>query len=427
MLLILFIIFSVVISSVVAKFAFRTLANPLFVFIVITSAQIVLYVINLAFFEPLHFQTQLYLSLYLFSGLLGGLTAVAAFNNKRHKLCVSALNIDKDKLKKNLRLIGLAGLLVSIIFAYNTLSLLQNNPLAVYESAMDYRNDVMFGDLADARGKFIPLLALSAINAGCILAPIYWVLMQRATFIVFLPLVAVVVYSIVIMGRTHLMDSFFLFAFSLAVFEKLYAPLTTKRIFFKFLLYSSLVLSLLIFGMTEITGKSEWSARYPHTFINDSPFLIQIYDYFTAPLAKFNQVSIHDSPEYSFGWSSFRPLMYLLYKFGIFSSYSDTEYLFEEYRLPFYGNVSPAIRFFYEDFGVFGVFLIPYLFMLISCSLQFQLARKFSFGKFAVLISFILAFFGNTGVWAMWYQHFYLVLLIAYIIQNRLLISNYEK
>lgn len=406
-----------------ARFAFKTLINPLFVFVVITSAQIILYVINLAFFEPLHVQTQLYLSLYLFSGLLGGLTAVAAFNNKRHKLCVSALNIDKDKLRKNLRFIGLAGLLVSIIFAYNTLLLLQNNPFAVYESAMDYRNDVMFGDLADARGKFIPLLALTAINVGCILAPIYWVLMQRATFIVFLPLGAVVIYSIVIMGRTHLIDSFFLFAFSLAIFEKLHTPITTQRIFFKFILYSSLVLSLLIFGMTEITGKSEWSARYPHTFINDFPFLIQIYDYFTAPLAKFNQIAIHDSPEYSLGWSSFRPLMYLLYKLGIFSNYSDTEYLFEEYRLPFYGNVSPAIRFFYEDFGVIGVFVMPYLFMLISCSLQLQLARKFSFGKFAVLISFVLAFFGSTGVWAMWYQHFYLVLLIAYIIQNRLLIT----
>jgi len=424
MFLILFIVFSLVVSLVAAKCAFRTLINPLFVFVVVTSAQIILYVINLAFFEPLHFQTQLYLFLYLLSGLLGGLTAVSAFNVKRHKLSVRAPTIDKDKLKRSLKFIGLAGLLISILYAYNTLSLLQSNPLAVYESAMDYRNDVMFGDLAEARGKFIPLLALSAINIGCILAPIYWVIMQRATFIVFLPLGASVIYSIVIMGRTHLVESFFLFAFSLAIFGNLYSSIAPqivpRRIFIKFFVYASLALSLLIFGMTAITGKSEWSSHHPHTLIDGLPFIAQLYDYFTISLSRFNDVSIHDSPEYSLGWSSFRPLMYVLYKIGVFSTYSDTEYLFEDYWLPFYGNVSPAIRFFYEDFGVVGVFVIPYLFMLISCSLQIQLARRFSFGKFAVLISFVLAFFGSTGVWTMWYQHFYLVLLVAFIIQHRL-------
>lgn len=412
-------------SWLIGKSLCRSVVNPYTVLVSMISLQSGLYIANLAHYEPLSSYAQVMIVFMLLSASVGFLTALMAFQSAG----VNYNNISMDYVKcinvrgleVLLKAISLILLILIFVFGYRTLSLIKGNPLGYFASAMEYRNEVMFGELAEARGKYFPLLIQVAYTLSCIFAPIHLIITKRHRYFHSAPLIGAVIYAIIMMSRTHVVDAFFVYLASMWIFGRAISSAYAERIIKHALMILVIFFLAYTYFVTDITGKLDWSAKNEHLYIDDSPFLAQMYDYFTISLSKFNDVMERDAPQYSMGWSTFRPMAYLLYKFGILQYYSDTEFLFEDYWLPFYGNVSPAIRFFFEDYGVLGIIIIPYLFMLLSGFVFVANRVSFSPIRHVSLVLLLYCSFASTGVWIFWYQHYYLVIIISGFIGGHIL------
>ncbi len=124
-------------------------------------------------------------------------------------------------------------------------------------------------------------------------------------------------------------------------------------------------------------------------------FLFQVYWYVASPLAAFNEFMATFTGDHLWGQSTFFPLHKWLYRLHLARETQVAVYS-EMVFIPYAANVYTYLRNFYEDFGILGVAIIPYLLGWATAAIRVQARRHLHWlNLYLVLLLFILFSFFN--------------------------------
>ncbi len=123
--------------------------------------------------------------------------------------------------------------------------------------------------------------------------------------------------------------------------------------------------------------------------------LFSLYWYLASPLAAFNEfIAGFDGP-HGLGQHLFYPFYKWLHRLSLVGE-PQLSFYGEMTFLPFMTNVYTYLRNVYEDFGMLGVALVPYLLGWASCAARPTACRSFAFlNLYVVLLALILFSFYN--------------------------------
>ena len=123
--------------------------------------------------------------------------------------------------------------------------------------------------------------------------------------------------------------------------------------------------------------------------------LFHFYWYIAGPMAAFNEFITNFSGDHQWGRSMFLPLYKWLSRFHLVQEI-EVNYYGEKVLVPYMSNVYTYLRNFYEDFGVLGVAIIPYVLGWASAAIREKARRHFQYlNLYLVLLLFILFSFYN--------------------------------
>ena len=152
-----------------------------------------------------------------------------------------------------------------------------------------------------------------------------------------------------------------------------------------------------------------------------------LYWYLTGPIAAFDKVLVNTQSDFMPGAYTFRILTKFLEIIGVLGEKwvspavgSNTVLYFS----PVPTNVYTWFRAFYDDFGLVGVTIEPYMIGLVSSWLYFSLLRHFSLAK-VVLLSVLIGviFFSIMGFTLQDIEQS-IVVVLAYVIERILRIRS---
>ena len=123
--------------------------------------------------------------------------------------------------------------------------------------------------------------------------------------------------------------------------------------------------------------------------------LFHFFWYITGPLAAFNEFVTTFTGDHQWGQSMFLPLYKWLCRFDL-AQEVEVNFYGEKVLVPYMSNVYTYLRNFYEDFGVLGVAVVPYVLGLAAAAIRDRARRHFQFlNLYLVLLLFILFSFYN--------------------------------
>jgi len=102
-------------------------------------------------------------------------------------------------------------------------------------------------------------------------------------------------------------------------------------------------------------------------------FSPSIYLYLSSCVGVLNQYLYSDSEETGFGQNTFLPGYFILAKLGVLKRPSEFQ---KGYFIPLWTNTGTYIRELHADFGITGVYLVPYLIGLLVSWLWFKFYEK---------------------------------------------------
>lgn len=124
-------------------------------------------------------------------------------------------------------------------------------------------------------------------------------------------------------------------------------------------------------------------------------WLFHFYWYIAAPTASFNEFVSTFHGNHQWGQCTFFPLYKWLCRLHL-AREAEVAYYGEKVFIPYLSNTYTYLRNFYEDFGVLGVAIIPYLLGWAAAAVQIRARRHFQFlNLYLVLLLLILFSFYN--------------------------------
>jgi oligosaccharide repeat unit polymerase len=141
--------------------------------------------------------------------------------------------------------------------------------------------------------------------------------------------------------------------------------------------------------------------------------LFHFYWYIAAPMASFNEFITTFSSDQEWGQNTFLPLYKWLCRFHLVPEV-EIDFYGEKVFVPHLSNVYTYLRNFYEDFGVLGVAIIPYILGWAAAAIQIQARRHFHFlNLYLVLLLLILFSFYNHYISS---NQIYLQILFGFVL-----------
>jgi oligosaccharide repeat unit polymerase len=123
--------------------------------------------------------------------------------------------------------------------------------------------------------------------------------------------------------------------------------------------------------------------------------LFHFYWYITGPLAAFNEFMTTFSGDHQWGQNMFLPLYKWLCRFHLAQEVEVGVYG-EKVLVPYMSNVYTYLRNIYEDFGILGVAIVPYVLGWAAAAIRVRARRQFQFlNLYLVLLLLILFSFYN--------------------------------
>ncbi len=149
---------------------------------------------------------------------------------------------------------------------------------------------------------------------------------------------------------------------------------------------------MLLFGLIDVLLHKSSTYDQPNVF---QGFLFQVYWYVAAPLAAFNEFVTTFGGDHQWGLNTFLPLYKWLCRLQLVPE-ADISVYGQMMYIPYPANVYTYLRSFYEDFGLLGVAVAPYLLGWATAVVRLQARRHFQFlNLYVVLLAFILFSFYN--------------------------------
>lgn len=428
-----------IISVVIGKALLGKWLNHLTLYCVIWSGLILLYELKLLPYPNISARAWFYIITSYLSFLFGILTLTSARNlyNKKTILNKSA-NLDLKIFKDGGKAVKYALLFTSAITIYTAIQnwmvlikMFGSIPAVILNANYIYILNSKGGGIKG----MVPFIAVFGYVA-IFFSGIYTAYKGKFTFLTFLPFIGIIVREMATVGRVGMLLALLEFLFVFFLFRHLLNNDSSKR--FKFsktnaIISFAFILALFIAsasivrvargGTEKFVGASQQLSELKGNFII-SP---TVYLYLSSDVGVLSKYFDYEPEKTKFGQNTFLTVYHILSKFDIIDRPSDYQ---KGYFIPMWTNTATYIREIHADFGVTGVFLIPYLLGLIITWLWFKFYEEKSLIVFTILVFLyliigfsFLVMFTRVGYWSI----SQLLIIISIPLVEKIAVHNYKK
>lgn len=366
------------------KFLFKQWMNHLTLYSAIWGLLIVLYELKLLPYYDLISLTWFYIISAFLSFVFGILTLISLRNLFRtNPIDIKPARLDlpifKDggvTLKYALLITSMIGIFAAVQHWLVLINLFGSIPAALINAALVYKLNLSGG----AKGV-IPYIS----NFGFVavfLSGIYTAYKGRFSFITFLPFIGIIIKNMATLGRVSMLFALIEFFITFLLFRYLLKTDSAKR--FKFsaknaVFAFSILLLFVIFSASLVRATRVSNEYYKGTSKElkqlEDNFIItpSIYFYLSCDVGVLNQYLQSNGEKTKFGENSFILFHYILSNFDVIQRPKDLQ---KGYRFPMWANTGTYIRELHADFGIAGVYLVPYFLGFLITLLWFKFFER---------------------------------------------------
>jgi oligosaccharide repeat unit polymerase len=375
------------------KKIFRFWINPLTVYSFLIGMLTFFYELKLLPYPDLVFLAWFFIIGSSVSFFLGILTVTSArslrgeLNSTRQATISLQVFADKGKaLKYSVIIFSLIGLFVAIHRWYILIKMFGSIPAVFLNASLIYRLHVR-GEIKE----FIPYLP-SFIYVGIFLAAIYTAYKGKFSFLSFFPLICIVLKELTYFGRGEMLFSTMEFFFTFFFMRNFLKHDSLQR--FKFKKTNAFAAAALLLVFIIITasfvrvsrgGKEDYPGRSKVLKDLEGSMILtpSIYLYISSDVGVLSKYLELEKEDAKFGENSFRIVYEFLAKFKVVD---EPPFFQKMYHVAMWTNTGTYIRELHADYGVIGVFLIPYLLGIIITFLWFKFYEKNNLIVLTVLV-----------------------------------------
>lgn len=383
-----------ILGIILGKFTFKKWVNHLTIYCFIMGGLIFLYELKLLAYPNIIPLAWFFIIASFLSFLLGILTVISARNlyperqisAEKSNAFLYTFADDGRALRYSILFFSFIGLFVAVHRWMVLINIFGDIPTVFINASIVYRLNVN----QEIKG-FLPILP-NFVYVAVFLAGIYSAYKRRFSFLVFFPFIDIILKELTYFGRGEILFSLMEFFFSFFLFRHLLNNDPSKN--FKFSKKSAIIAStvLLVLIVTSASyiriskgnyenyggASSELKSLRDNFIISPSVYLYLSSD--VGVLSKYLESGGEDT---KFGQNTFLIVYDLLSKFDLGERISDFQ---KGYFIPMWTNTGTYIREIHADFGIAGLFLIPYLLGLFITWLWFKFYERGSLIVLAVLV-----------------------------------------
>ncbi|PIP78399.1 MAG: hypothetical protein COW85_04515 [Ignavibacteria bacterium CG22_combo_CG10-13_8_21_14_all_37_15] len=242
---------------------------------------------------------------------------------------------------------------------------------------------------------FIPILP-NFVYVGVFLLGMYNAYKKKFSLLTFLPFISIVIKELTYFGRGEILFALMEFLFSFFLFRYLLNTDTSRK--YAFSKKSAIIVStiLIVFLGASVSLVRVSRGSYEN-FVGGSSqlkqlkgnFLISpsIYLYMSCDIGVFSKYLEHDKENTKFGHNSFLVFYDFLSRV---EGEKRPRFYQKGFYIPMWANTGTFMRELHEDFGIAGIFLIPYLIGLFITWLWFKFYERHNLIVFAILVYFYI-------------------------------------
>jgi oligosaccharide repeat unit polymerase len=400
----------------------RWMANPLLLFLLVWDCAVGLYLagVQAEIFPSPGSLTLCVIGLNIAAFCLGYLTW-ALFRSRRpapvEDDLAQAHPLSADRIRRALRFTGLMGLIALSLGFYRIAMIAAHSDASFLSLLMDPRllriKLVAFiaANVFQTSGVVMLMSVTSALfSIGFILLGIFLRIETSWTRYVYLCgfLLISLAVAVTNLSRYEATVNILYFVFAYCIVHRLDRRGAAQRDVPGLLIPLAAVI-VLFFMIDLLLQKSAEYSRADRL----TGFLFHLYWYMASPLAALNEFLTSFDGHYHLGEYMFFPLYKWLYRFGLVPESTLSVYG-EFVRIPYATNVYTYLRSLYEDFGMLGVAVTPYVLGWAVSALKDQADRNVALlNLYVVLLVFILFSFYNYFLFS---NQVYLQVLFGFLL-----------
>ncbi len=266
---------------------------------------------------------------------------------------------------------------------------------------------------------------------------IYTAYKRKFSILAFLPFVAIILKELTYFGRAELLLAMLEFFFTFILFRHLLNNDSAKR--YKFskgnaIFATTLLVLLLITAASFIRIGRGARERYMGATnelmqLEDNMIISpSVYLYLSSDAGVFSQYVKADREDVNFGENTFFIFHSFLSKIGIIK---EPVFFEKGYYIPMWSNTATYLRELHADFGVTGIFLVPYILGLLLTWLWFKFYEEKSLIVFVFLVYLYLiigfSFLAMVTKLNQWYISMIIIVLFVPIIEKIAILRNKSK
>lgn len=380
----LLIVFISISSILIGKILFKKWFNHLALYSLIMGGLIFFYELKLLPYPQLKPLVWFLVISAFLAYLLGIITIFSAKNLSNNKLVNKKIDLSNSNLfNNNGRLLKysvlffcLIGLFVALHRWYILIGYFGSIQNVILNAAVVYRLNAK-GEIKE----FIPFLP-SFIYVGVFLSGIYTAYRGKFSFLSFFPIITIILKELTYFGRGEMLFSSMEFIITFFLFRHFLSNDPDKK--FKFSRNNAFVAIIILLGIL-ITASSfirvsrgikenfVGTSRQLNQFKDNFLFTPSVYLYLSSDIGVFNKYMVLEDEETGFGENTFHFFYELLSRFDIVKKPNPFQ---KGYFIPMWVNTGTYLREIHADFGIAGIFLIPYLLGLTITFLWFKFYKS---------------------------------------------------
>jgi len=422
-------IFIAVILLIIARVLFDSWFSPFGIYGLVWVGTLILLHIPIINYYPLTIETLtvIWTSFYCFA--MGSLTVgIGSSIRRRKNNSVGFRNNNKIRMMRNekwirvavsffsaISLLGLLGIILFLVRSFGFMGLF------TYQAAL-YRRVTLTSVPGEFSTKGVSYYLAFIYSAATLSG--YYMAMGFGPFIgLYLLFLDIILFEIIYMGRAEILTFFFLFLSAYYLSLK-YSRIVTyfnkdlkrNKTYVTFLFGFLAVISIFII-VSFLLGKGSSEELLYYSSIQLPALLYDIYVYPTGSVCAFNSwLSNRGLNQLLLGQVTFYPIAIILHKIGILKQLANTSYVLENAYTPIPVNTFTYLRPLYEDFGILGIIVIPYMVGLICSYIYASLNNKLVLTKIIVLSYFYAAIIFSIQGNLFWNFYYMFSLFLTYLV-----------
>lgn len=419
-----------ILITVSSKLLFKKWFNHLFLYTISWALFVILYEMRLINYIPINFETWTVILITLLGFISGAITVFSARDiydkyhiKYKHSEKFFLFNEKNLITVRNLIIIcSLIGFASAIQHWYILINKFGNIETVLIRANLIYRMRVA-GELEGT----LPYLH-SFAYAGVFLSGVYSAYRNRFSILSSIPLIAVILKDVASIGRGGIFVAFLLFIASFYLSRQKISEIDfylSKRNRRRLLISGTIVIAILVASLTfvkEIRASVEVYKGQTRSLnkLKDIPIISpSIYLYLSSNVGVLSKYFELQAESPMIGENTFLPVYNLLSKFDMVEK---PPVYPRGYSVPVWSNAATYLRDIHADFGLIGLFAIPFLLSLCTTFFWFRFFERGDYLSLVVLtylfviINFSVFYLITRA--AFWVLSFLLLIIFGYLLEK---------